>query len=164
MSSLSTHVLDTALGKPAQGVQVRLSRLTPATPAPSHAGLASGQSPLSSNGAAIPPQPGLVQPLAEPQLAPPPGTPSLPSADPTADSSAVGSGTTDADGRISEFTGDELEPGTYQLRFDTAAYAAATQQDIFFPEVVVTFLISDERHYHVPLLLSPFAFSTYRGS
>jgi 5-hydroxyisourate hydrolase len=131
MTTLSTHVLDTALGKPAQGVPVALTRLTPN------------------------PRPELVRPPAQS---------SLPSADPTADSSAVGSGTTDADGRISEFTSGELEPGTYQLRFDTAAYAAATQQDIFFPEVVVTFLITDERHYHVPLLLSPFAFSTYRGS
>jgi 5-hydroxyisourate hydrolase len=78
--------------------------------------------------------------------------------------SAVGSSTTDADGRISGFTSGELEPGTYQLTFDTAAYARATEQDMFFPEVAVTFLISDERHYHVPLLLSPFAFSTYRGS
>jgi 5-hydroxyisourate hydrolase len=72
--------------------------------------------------------------------------------------------TTDQDGRISSFTTEQLEPGTYQLRFDVAAYATATKQEFFFPEVTVTFTISDERHYHVPLLLSPFAFSTYRGS
>ena len=54
--------------------------------------------------------------------------------------------------------------GTYRLWFDVAAYAAASGQDIFFPEVTVTFTVADERHYHVPLLLSPFAFSTYRGS
>ena len=50
------------------------------------------------------------------------------------------------------------------LWFDVAAYAAASGQEIFFPEVTVTFTVADERHYHVPLLLSPFAFSTYRGS
>jgi 5-hydroxyisourate hydrolase len=45
------------------------------------------------------------------------------------------------------------------LRFDTAAYAPG-----FFPEVVVVFTIADDRHHHVPLLLSPFGYSTYRGS
>ncbi|MDX6260922.1 MAG: 5-hydroxyisourate hydrolase [Kribbellaceae bacterium] len=141
MSTLSTHVLDTTLGQPAQGVPVHLARLTPSRP--------------GDPGQPAPPQPELLRP---PEAAP------LPSADTTADSSAVGSGTTDGDGRISEFTEEQLEPGTYRLRFDTAAYAAATNQESFFPEVVVTFLITDERHYHVPLLLSPFAFSTYRGS
>ncbi len=60
-----------------------------------------------------------------------------------------------------------LEPGqetTPVLVFDTAAYFAATGQSGFYPEVVITFRVADERHYHVPLLLSPFAFSTYRGS
>lgn len=73
------------------------------------------------------------------------------------------SGTTDDDGRIAVL-GSELEAGTYQLWFDIAEYADASGQDIFFPEVTVIFTISDERHYHIPLLLSPFAFSTYRGS
>jgi 5-hydroxyisourate hydrolase len=68
-------------------------------------------------------------------------------------------GTTDADGRIAELDA-QLEPGTYRLWFDVAA----SNQDSFFPEVSVTFTVADERHYHVPLLLSPFAFSTYRGS
>jgi 5-hydroxyisourate hydrolase len=72
-------------------------------------------------------------------------------------------GSTDDDGRIKDLP-PGLEPGTYQLRFDVAAYAATSGQSIFFPEVTVTFTITDERHYHVPLLLSPFAFSTYRGS
>jgi 5-hydroxyisourate hydrolase len=108
MSTISTHILDTARGLPAQGIPVQLRR-------------------------------------AE-------------------DSAEVGSGVTDADGRIGEFTSEPLEPGVYRLRFDTAAYAAATGQEFFFPEVVVSFVVSDERHYHVPLLLSPFAFSTYRGS
>ena len=105
MSSLSTHVLDTALGRPAAGVPVQLYR-------------------------------GDV---------------------------LEASGTTDADGRIGELA-PKLERGTYRLRFDVTTYAESTGQDIFFPEVCVTFTVADERHYHVPLLLSPFAFSTYRGS
>ena len=75
----------------------------------------------------------------------------------------IESGTTDDDGRIAVL-GTDLGAGTYQLWFDVAAYAEASGQDIFFPEVTVTFTVADERHYHVPLLLSPFAFSTYRGS
>jgi 5-hydroxyisourate hydrolase len=109
MSSVSTHVLDTGFGRPAEGVPVRLSRITD--------GLAD----------------------------------------------VLGEGTTDADGRITDFA-PGLEPGTYQLWFDVAAYADASGQSIFFPEVTVTFTITDERHHHVPLLLSPFAYSTYRGS
>jgi 5-hydroxyisourate hydrolase len=50
-------------------------------------------------------------------------------------------------------------PDSYVLRFDTAAYVAG-----FFPEVVIVFTIADERHHHVPLLLSPYGYSTYRGS
>jgi 5-hydroxyisourate hydrolase len=109
MSSLSTHVLDTALGRPAQGIQVRLYRVSPA------------------------------------------------------ETVVRATGTTDDDGRIAELE-PVLEPGTYRLWFDVAAYAVASGQDFFFPEVSVTFTVADERHYHVPLLLSPFAFSTYRGS
>ncbi|MEV0284188.1 MULTISPECIES: hydroxyisourate hydrolase [unclassified Kribbella] len=75
----------------------------------------------------------------------------------------LGEGATNADGRFSDFEAG-LEPGTYQLWFDIDAYAAKSGQTIFFPEVTVTFTISDERHHHVPLLLSPFAYSTYRGS
>jgi 5-hydroxyisourate hydrolase len=75
----------------------------------------------------------------------------------------LGEGTTDADGRITDFQ-PGLEPGTYQLWFDVATYAEASGQSMFFPEVAVTFTITDERHHHVPLLLSPFAYSTYRGS
>ncbi|TCC45467.1 hydroxyisourate hydrolase [Kribbella pittospori] len=75
----------------------------------------------------------------------------------------LASATTDDDGRVAGL-GTGLEAGTYRLWFDVAAYADASGQDIFFPEVTVTFTITDERHHHVPLLLSPFAFSTYRGS
>jgi 5-hydroxyisourate hydrolase len=104
MSSLSTHVLDTARGRPAHGVPVRLYE----------------------------------------------------------EDVVLATGTTDADGRIALVP--VLAPGIYRLWFDVASYAAATGQDSFFPEVSVTFTVADERHYHVPLLLSPFAFSTYRGS
>jgi 5-hydroxyisourate hydrolase len=105
--SLSTHVLDAALGRPAGGVAVRLE---------------------------------------------------------AADGAHVASATTDADGRVASFDA-ALAAGTYRLHFDTGAYFAATQQTGFYPEVVLTFSIADEQqHYHVPLLLSPFAYSTYRGS
>jgi 5-hydroxyisourate hydrolase len=101
MSSLSTHVLDTGLGQPVEGMPVRLY------------------------------QADVVR----------------------------ATGTTDADGRIGELDA-QLEPGVYRLWFDVAA----CNENSFFPEVSVTFTVADERHYHVPLLLSPFAFSTYRGS
>lgn len=72
---------------------------------------------------------------------------------------------TDADGRISRLGPDELPPGEYRLRFDTGAYFAARGVDTFYPEVVLTVLVADDgRHVHAPLLLSPFAYSTYRGS
>ena len=71
---------------------------------------------------------------------------------------------TDADGRVRELAPEGLDPGTYRLVFDTAAYFTATGQSGFYPEVAITFSVTDQRHYHVPLLLSPFAFSTYRGS
>jgi 5-hydroxyisourate hydrolase len=109
MSAITTHVLDTALGEPARGVPVRLTRIVP-------------------------------------------------------DQSVLAEARTDDDGRVTELGPDATEPGTYQLRFDVAAYAAATGQHCFFPEVVITFAVTDERHHHVPLLLSPFAYSTYRGS
>ncbi|SLH60113.1 hydroxyisourate hydrolase [Mycobacteroides abscessus subsp. abscessus] len=57
-----------------------------------------------------------------------------------------------------------MSPGTYRLVFDTGAYFAAQGTPTFYPEVAITFAVTEERHHHVPLLLSPFAFSTYRGS
>ncbi|WP_214103670.1 hydroxyisourate hydrolase [Acrocarpospora catenulata] len=112
--TLSTHVLDTALGRPAKDVFVRLSCRA------AH---------------------GFV-PLAE--------------------------GRTDEDGRIREWsplgrgwTG-ELDPATYRLVFDTAGYLG---EEAFFPEVSIVFTIDDAgEHHHIPLLLSPFGYSTYRGS
>ena len=74
----------------------------------------------------------------------------------------LGQGSTNADGRASNLlpAGHVLQAGRYRLTFGVAAYQAS-----FFPEVTVCFEISDtSRDYHVPLLLSPFGYSTYRGS
>ncbi len=77
----------------------------------------------------------------------------------------IGTGFTDVDGRVKELGPDRLESGAYRLRFDTGTYFAGIDTDTFFPEVVLTFLVdAEQEHYHVPLLLSPFAYSTYRGS
>lgn len=76
------------------------------------------------------------------------------------------SGTTDADGRIKDLVADgDLTEGTYRITFDTGAYWTATGVKGFYPEASVVFVIEDaSAHYHVPLLLSPFGYSTYRGS
>ncbi len=55
---------------------------------------------------------------------------------------------------------ERLEPGTYTLTFDVAAY----DEDSFFPRVALTFRVTTDEHHHVPLLLAPFTYSTYRGS
>ena len=106
MSTISTHVLDTALGRPAGGVRVTL---------------------LNMHGAAI------------------------------------GSALTDAEGRARDFAG-KLLAGSYRLRFDVAAYFRESERECFFDEVVVSIRIDGSGHYHVPLLLSPFGYTTYRGS
>jgi len=114
MSTVSTHVLNTSLGRPAAGIAISLERL--------NAG--EGWSPLSQ---------------------------------------AV----TDDDGRVKEFILSEpdLGPGTYRLVFSVEKYFEALKQKAFYPEVTVTFLIeAGAEHYHVPLLLNPFGYSTYRGS
>lgn len=74
-------------------------------------------------------------------------------------------GITDADGRIGELAPEGVTAGTYRIRFDLAAYWAATGQRGFYPEVVVAFTVDPDRgHHHVPLLLAPYSYSTYRGS
>jgi 5-hydroxyisourate hydrolase len=100
--------------------------------------------------------------------------------------SPVGAGQTDADGRLrlaggaegresgqagqagQEFaagSGPGFEPGVYRITFGTGAYFQARGVTSFYPEVTVTFeMTGPGEHYHVPLLLSPFAYSTYRGS
>lgn len=109
MSTVTTHVLDTSLGRPAAGVPVRLER--------------------------------------------------LPSGEPVAE------GVTDDDGRLRDLGPDDLPPGTYRVVFGTGAYFARSGQRTFYPEAAVTFLVEEaDGHYHVPLVLSPFAYSTYRGS
>ena len=98
MATLSTHVLDTAAGRPAAGVPVTLLD-------------ASGQ--------------------------------------------VVAENVTDTDGRIGSL-GGELAAGTYRLRFAT--------DGPFHPEVVIAFRVTADEHHHVPLLLSPYGYTTYRGS
>lgn len=113
VSPITTHVLDTSLGRPAAGVPVVLER---------------------SGG----PSGWLM----------------------------VGSGETDDDGRLRTLieTDAPLVPGTYRLVFDTRRYFERRRVAAFYPSVVVIFEIGAESHYHVPLLLSPFGYSTYRGS
>ncbi len=78
----------------------------------------------------------------------------------------VATGVTDDDGRLTDWLPpDRPGIGTHRLLFDTGAYFARAGVASFYPAVTVTFLIDDaDRHHHVPLLLSPFAYSTYRGS
>jgi 5-hydroxyisourate hydrolase len=90
----------------------------------------------------------------------------------------VAAASTDAGGRIAGLGPEVVEPGTYRLIFDTGGYLArqreggdsdgsssGTESAAFFPEVTVTFAVADgDEHYHVPLLMSPFGYSTYRGS
>jgi len=134
-TSLSTHVLDTALGRPAAGMPVRLEAATPdgwtplVTTRTDHDGRAAREAfaeALAAN----------ASPYVPPADAPP---------------SRAG--------------------GTYRLVFDTARYFADHGvKDYFYPEVVVCFTMPESdaaepgAHFHVPLLLSPFGYSTYRGS
>ncbi len=80
-----------------------------------------------------------------------------------ADDTPSATAVTDSDGRIAGL-GESLGPGVYRVRFATAEYFAAQGVETFYPEVTIAFTVAEERHYHVPLLLSPFAYSTYRGS
>ena len=111
---ISTHVLDTARGKPAAGVPVQLERQE-----------GSGQW------------------------------------------RNVGSGRTDEDGRCFQLLSerDKLTPGTYRLTFDTAIYYAQESVQGLYPVVQITFWMRDgEKHLHIPHLLSPHTYTTYRGS
>lgn len=120
MSTITTHVLDTSLGKPAAGVPVLLERIRD-----------KGDEAQDLRGVTI------------------------------------GAGTTDEDGRLRDFVtgGAPLEAGTYRLRFDVSEYFARTGRDTFYPEVAVLFRMGEmQEHYHIPLLINPFGYSTYRGS
>ncbi len=104
---ISTHVLDTSLGKPAKGIEVSLV------------------------------------PVASPER-------------------ELARAVTDADGRIKPLLASIPAAGTYRLVFETGAYLGA---NAFFPRVQIEFHVSSvNEHYHVPLLLNPFGYSTYRGS
>lgn len=78
----------------------------------------------------------------------------------------IAHGTTDADGRIVRWeSSDSLAAGPYALRFHVAEYFAATSRAAFYAAITVDFLVeSGQAKYHVPLLLSPYGYSTYRGS
>jgi 5-hydroxyisourate hydrolase len=109
---ITTHVLDTARGRPAAGVPVVLER-------------------ASDGGWEL-----------------------------------VGSGATDPDGRLRDLVaeGTSVADGRYRLTFDTGAYFRDRGEAAFYPEVAVVFTVAGDEHHHVPLLLSPFGYSTYRGS
>jgi 5-hydroxyisourate hydrolase len=109
---ITTHVLDTARGKPAEGVPVILERF-----GEDHWWI-------------------------------------------------LGRGTTDGDGRLRNLLPDgaPLAAGRYRLTFDTGAYFRDFGDAAFYPEVAVVFTVAANEHHHVPLLLSPFGYSTYRGS
>ena len=110
--SISTHVLDTARGRPASGLAVTLS----------HRG---------ANGAW----------------------------------SVVGKGVTDDDGRVRDLSSGRIEAGDYRLDFATAPYFQASGTASFYREVSVVFSVTDAvANHHIPLLLSPFGYSTYRGT
>lgn len=111
MSGITTHVLDTSLGKPAIGLSVKLSVREGAQWRP------------------------------------------------------LGVSSTDADGRVRQFSSEALGANSYQLTFETAAYFRTTQREAFFERVTLEFSVaSGADHYHVPLLLSPFGYTTYRGT
>jgi 5-hydroxyisourate hydrolase len=78
----------------------------------------------------------------------------------------LGRGATDADGRLRDLVaeGSALDAGRYRLTFDTGAYFRDRGEAAFYPEVTVVFTVAADEHHHVPLLLSPFGYSTYRGS
>lgn len=112
-TTISTHVLDTSLGKPAAGIRVSLERVE-----------------------------GERRTL-------------------------LGSDTTNVDGRVASLVeaGSPIEPGTYSLAFDVAAYFASGGRASFYKGIRIDFEVGAEsQHYHVPLLLSPFGYTTYRGS
>jgi 5-hydroxyisourate hydrolase len=136
VTGVSTHILDTVRGEPASGVVVRLERAGPGT-----RGGEPGTNRETETGRVI----------------------------------EIGQGTTGLDGRIADFGAGLLETGTYRLVFETGPYLSAEHPGrpgsgergggAFFPEVVVTFTADGRRsRYHIPLLLSPYSYTTYRGS
>jgi 5-hydroxyisourate hydrolase len=79
----------------------------------------------------------------------------------------IGEGQTDTDGRAKELLSATAAflPGNYRLIFEIGPYFSQRNIECFFSQVTITFVVNDaEQHYHVPLLVSPFGYSTYRGS
>ena len=77
----------------------------------------------------------------------------------------LGQGETDADGRLRTLSPPGLAAGTYRLSFDTAAYFARLKLAAFYPEVRIVFSVTErDAQFHLPLLLAPYGYSTYRGS
>lgn len=126
---ITTHVLDTAAGRPGKAIAVELERRG----REDHDDPRAREAPERSDGGGW-------------QL--------------------VGAGVTDDDGRLRTLTpAGPVAPGVYRIRFHTGAYFAAQGTTGFFPVVEIHFTIADgAQHYHVPLLLSPYGYSTYRGS
>lgn len=78
----------------------------------------------------------------------------------------ISQGQTNADGRLAVLPDPAaiLEPGTYKMTFLTQAYFDQERVPAFYPFVEIVFAVSDLQHYHIPLLISPFGYTTYRGS
>lgn len=111
-SPITTHILDTSCGRPAEGVTIRLECV---------------EGPQSTE---------------------------------------IGRGVTNADGRVTDLLAPgSLKSGVYRIHFDIAPYYEKLGQKCFYPAVQIDFTVeATDEHYHVPLLLNPFGFSTYRGS
>lgn len=77
---------------------------------------------------------------------------------------SIGQAVTDSDGRVRQFSEDDLESGEYKLEFATQPYFERSGLSAFYPQVTVVFNLEDSGHLHVPLLLSPFGYTTYRGT
>lgn len=78
----------------------------------------------------------------------------------------LASGTTNENGRVPDLLAADLVllPGSYKLTFDTGQYFKSLEYPVFYPFVEIHFIVADGLHYHIPLLLSPFGYTTYRGS
>ena len=77
----------------------------------------------------------------------------------------IGEGVTNDDGRVKPLLDVIPKEGTYRIRFEVGAYFKDAKQEAFFPAVSIEFAVhSTKEHYHLPLLLNPFGYSTYRGS
>jgi 5-hydroxyisourate hydrolase len=78
----------------------------------------------------------------------------------------ISKGVTNQDGRITDLLSPDqsLNRGEYKMRFEIKDYFARNNTATFYPFIDITFLVGGEEHYHIPLLLSPFGYSTYRGS